>query len=415
MVSMKREDRVKLGLDGFGWFYAAGLLTGILICVLVLFILVLTGVMPRWWSSDVADEVWMRASAVDHYIDKYYWKPEDVSDEKMADYAAKGMVSALGDKYSFYFTDEEYEDSMRDIEGEFVGIGAVLMRDSKTGKKYIQSVTEGQPAARAGLKAEDEILKVDGQDVSELTLTETTALVKGEEGTSVVFTVARKENGKTVTKEITVVLGEIVNQSVSYKMLEGKIGYIDIKNFDKETVKQFEDGIAALDKQGQKGMIVDVRNNGGGALTAVIGMLNRLLPAGNLITEKSRAEEDMRFKSTDEKHFDKPMAVLINGGSASASEVFAGTLQDREAAVLVGEQSFGKGIVQAVYSLADSCGGGIKLTTGEYFLPSGRSIHGKGLTPDVKVEYTGTSKELGAGDDNQLAKALEVMEKEISE
>lgn len=156
-------------------------------------------------------------------------------------------------------------------------------------------------------------------------------------------------------------------------------------------------------------MVIDVRNNGGGSLEAVVEMLDELLPAGNLITEKIKSQPDKVYKSTDKKHFDKPLVVLINEKSASASEVFAGTLQDRQKAALVGVKSFGKGIVQTIFSLQKSCGGGIKLTTGEYLLPNGRSIHEVGLTPDVEVPYTGSEDDYGTKRDNQLQKALEVL------
>ena len=188
-----------------------------------------------------------------------------------------------------------------------------------------------------------------------------------------------------------------------------------MSGFDKATVKQFKDAITELEKKKERGLIIDLRNNGGGSLTATIEMLNRMLPKGNLITEKNKVNGDKLYTSTDEEHFDKPVIVLINEGSASASEVFAGCMQDRKAATLLGTKSFGKGIVQTVFSLEKSCGGGIKLTTGEYLLPSKRCIQGEGLTPDVEVKYTGSSNKLGAKDDNQLQKALEVMEEKMAQ
>lgn len=162
-------------------------------------------------------------------------------------------------------------------------------------------------------------------------------------------------------------------------------------------------------------MIVDLRGNGGGSLTAVVDILDRMLPKGKLITEKNKVNGDKVYTSTDEKHFDKPVAVLINGGSASASEVFAGCMQDRKAASLVGVKSFGKGIVQTIFSLEKSCGGGIKLTTGEYLLPSGRCIQGKGLTPDVEAKNPSDLKQFGGKDDYQLQKAVEVINEKIAD
>lgn len=363
-------------------------------------------------NGSLADDVWRRARIVENYIDKYYWK-DDTSDQKISEYAAKGMVSALGDKYSAYFTDAEYDETMSGVNGDYCGIGATLRLDNKTNKKYIADVQDGKPAQKSGLKAGDEIQAVDGTDVSQKSLSDTVGMIKGEEGKESVLSISRTENGNTVTMKITVVCEKIVNQSITSRMLNETTGYIKIQVFDNETVKQFEDALQQLDKKGQKGLVIDVRDNGGGSLSAAVEMLDDLLPAGKLITEKSKAGGGKVYESTDEKHFDKPIVVLINGNSASASEVFAGTLQDRGAATLVGVKSFGKGIVQTIFSLADTCGGGIKLTTGEYLLPSGRSIHEVGLTPDVEEKYTGNTEEYKEEDDNQLQKAEEIIRKKI--
>ncbi|MCH5268968.1 MAG: S41 family peptidase [Lachnospiraceae bacterium] len=360
-------------------------------------------------NSSLSEDIWERARVVEQYIDRYYWK-EDVSDKKISEYAAKGMVSALGDKYSVYFTDEEYEETMNSVNGDYCGIGATIRQNTKTGEKIIEEIQEGKPADKAGLKVGDELKKVNGVDIKDKSLTDTVAMIKGSEGKKSVLLISRTENGGEVEKEITVVSEKIVNQSISSKLLDDKIGYIKISNFDNESIEQFAQEIQKLEKQKQKGMIIDVRNNGGGSLTAVVEMLDELLPAGKLITEQIKAEGDKVYTSTDEKHFDKPLVVLINEKSASASEVFAGTLQDRKKATLVGVKSFGKGIVQTIFSLQKSCGGGIKLTTGEYLLPSGRSIHEVGLTPDVEETYAGGDEGYGGKEDNQLQKAVEVLE-----
>lgn len=390
-----------------------GMIAGILLFVTLL-------VVTKYWgihlipSVSLADDVWERAKVVESYIDRYYWK-DDTSDQTISEYAAKGMVAALGDKYSAYLTSQELKESMEDIAGDYEGIGAAIQMDEKTGSKTITGVQKGMPAEQAGLIAGDEIIKINGKEVKELNLSETVSLIKGEEGKKSVLTILRKENGKTVTKEITVVNEKIITQSVTSKILANSIGYVGVSGFDKETVKQFKDAITELEKKKERGLIIDLRNNGGGSLTATIEMLNRMLPKGNLITEKNKVNGDKLYTSTDEEHFDKPVIVLINEGSASASEVFAGCMQDRKAATLLGTKSFGKGIVQTVFSLEKSCGGGIKLTTGEYLLPSKRCIQGEGLTPDVEVKYTGSSNKLGAKDDNQLQKALEVMEEKMAQ
>lgn len=398
-----RKKEIRKFLLGF----LAGLLLAVLLVVVTRFFRI--RIFP---SASLADDIYERAQVVESYIDCYYWK-DDVSDQTISEYAAKGMVAALGDKYSFYYTPDELKKSLEDVEGDYEGIGASVEFNQKTGEKVIADVQKGTPAEKAGLKKNDVIVKVGEEDVSKQSLDDVVKLIKGEEGKKIVLTVRRMENGKTVTKVVTVVTGKIVNQTVSHKMLEGKMGYILVTSFNKETVKQYEKAIDDLEKKGQKGLIVDLRNNGGGSLTAVIDMLNRMLPKGDLITEKNKVKGDKLYTSTDEQHFDKPVIVLINEASASSSEVFAGCMQDRGAATLVGVKSFGKGIVQTIFSLEKSCGGGIKLTTGEYLLPSKRCIHGKGLTPDVEVKYTGTSKKLGEKDDNQLQKAVEVMKEKI--
>ena len=392
---------------GIGIFFA-GLGAGLLLSAAVLLITGHAGI-HLFSNNSLAENVWERTKVVEEYIDKYYWK-EDMPDQKLSEAAAKGIVAALGDKYSAYFTEEEYEEAMNSVNGDYCGIGATLRLDSDTGRKYIGKIQAGQPAEQAGVREGDELRAVNGIDVSEKSLTEIVDMIKGEEGKKSVLTLVRTENGVSATKEITVVCKKIVTRSITSRLLEDKIGYIKISTFNNETVGQFKSALEQLERQGQRALIIDVRDNGGGSLTATVDMLDRLLPAGRLITEKNRAKGDKVYQSTDEERFDKPMAVLINGNSASASEVFAGTLQVRGAAVLVGVRSFGKGIVQTIYSLKDSCGGGIKLTTGEYLLPDGRSIHEKGLEPDVEVKYTGDAANYRQEDDNQLQKAEEVLE-----
>ncbi len=388
-----------------------GVLAGLLVCAFLAVLMNLLGI--RLFSrSALADDIRDRAEVVETYIDQYYWK-DAASDQKISEYAAKGMVAALGDKYSVYYTDDELEKSLEDVEGDYGGIGATVRMDEKTGEKVIVEVQKGKPAEKAGLKAGDVIQKVGDTDVTGMALTDAINLIKGEEGKKSVLTIIRTEKGKKKTKKITVVCEKIVNQTVSYKMLNGHIGYLAVSAFNKETVKQYKDAIADMEKKGQEGLIIDLRNNGGGSLTAAIDMLNRMLPKGNLITEKSKVNGDKLYTSTDKEHFDKPVVVLINEGSASASEVFAGCMQDRGAATLVGVRSFGKGIVQTIFSLKKSCGGGIKLTTGEYLLPGKRCIQEKGLTPDVESKYTGASRKLGEKDDNQLQKAVEVLKEKI--
>ena len=401
----------------FAKVFLMGICTGISMALIVLILLQYIGVIPRWWNSKLSTEVGESAAVIEQYIDRYYWK-DNVTDEELKEASAKGMVSALDDKYSVYYTSKEYKEAINSVNGDYMGIGAVIRYQSETDEKIIESIQEDTPAQRSGLKEGDRIIKVDGVDISNLGLSETVEMIKGKdgkEGKESTLTILRAEGDTTVEKEIKVVSEKIVTNSVSFRMLEDHMGYIQIKEFDKETVNQYKNALDSLQKEQMSGLVIDVRNNGGGSLSACISMLDRMLPKGKLITETSKAKKDTEYTSTDEEHFDQPVVILINGNSASASEVFAGTMQDREAATLVGVTSYGKGIVQTIYSLEKLCGGGLKLTTGEYLLPSGRSIHEKGLTPDIEVSYQGTSNEIGGSDDNQLDKAKEILKTKLEE
>ncbi len=355
-------------------------------------------------SITIADKV----DVIEDYIDDFYMGR--ISQEDLEEGAVKGMVEALNDRYSGYFTEEEFKTLMAGVSGSYSGIGATVTQEKKSGSIVIHKISEGGAAEKAGLKAGDIVKSVDGKSVAGKELDDVIKDVRGEEGTKVVLSILR--DGKPLDIEIT--RATIKNISIHSKMLSGQTGYIQISDFDEESPKQFERAISDLEKEGMKGLIIDLRDNGGGSLTAVVSMLDRMLPEGVLLTVKEKNAEDEVHKSTNEKHFDKPCVILINGNSASASEVFAGAMQDRKAATLVGTKSFGKGIVQSIFSLQDSCGGGLKLTTAKYYLPSGRCIHEIGLTPDVKVEYTGNQEKYEESKDNQLSTAVEEVQKLIS-
>lgn len=365
-------------------------------------------------SGSATQQVHDKASVIETCIDDYY--QGEVKDEELANGAAKGMVSALGDKYSQYYTEEEYEELMNGINGSYVGIG-VSLKQEENGAVIVKDVSAGGPAAEAGIQTGDRFVRVDGREVAGMSINEMISMIKkeGNDGRTIPITVERTaDSGEKEELEKQVVCGKVDVVSVSSKKF-GTVGYIKITEFDKETDEQFGTVMENMKKDDVSGLVIDVRNNGGGSLDSVIEMLDELLPEGELITEKSKKEGDKTYYSTNETSFDRPVAVLINGNSASASEVFAGTLQARKAAMLVGTQSFGKGIVQTVLSLEGSCGGGIKLTTAEYFLPGGISIHKKGLTPDFEIEASVGTEETDSGDqmdesqDNQLQRALELV------
>lgn len=355
-------------------------------------------------EMSVADKM----GVLEKYINQYFWK--EVDEDVLEESALKGLVLGLSDKYSTYYTPEEYEAVLENIKGVYCGIGATMRQKGSDGAFQIVNVFRDSPAEKAGLKENDIVEKVNGESVDGLTLNELTGKVKGEEGTKVTLTILRDK--KTFSTEVE--RKELKTISVDYKMVSSKIGYIDISEFDDETPKQFEEALQKLQEKGAKAFVFDVRNNGGGALTSVTAMLDQLLPEGLILSVRDKNGTQEEYSSSDSTHVDMPFAVLINGGSASASEVFAGSLQDRGEAILIGEKSFGKGIVQSIFSLKQAAGGGaIKLTTAEYFLPSGRSIHGVGLTPDIAISYEGEKDSYQEEKDNQLQRGIVELEKKL--
>ncbi|WP_051437816.1 S41 family peptidase [Eubacterium xylanophilum] len=387
--------------------YLIGVFTGITFCVAVYVILLMFGIFP--FEGKVVGGIHNKTRIISDCIEKYYQGEYD--EQKLIDGAASGMVDALGDKYSCYYSKSEYKDKKDQINGQYVGIG-VTMQQKDNERIKVVSVNENGPAAKAGMQVGDVILKLDGVDYTSKKIKDLTDVIKNDKNKNKTFviTVERTgEDGKAQNIDIKVVTDTVKVVSVASEMIDG-YGYIRIATFDNETDDQFKKKVDDLEKQGAKGLLIDLRDNGGGIVDSAINMLNRLLPKGKLITEKSKRGEDVEYTSDDEQKYDKPIVVLVNGNSASASEIFAGSLRDRAGVKLVGTKTYGKGVVQSVISLEDSCGGGLKLTTSEYFLPNGETIHKKGLTPDIVEEYKKQSEGAYSKDqDSVLQKGLEVL------
>ena len=340
-------------------------------------------------------------------METYYL--EEIDTEQVEDYLYKGAVAGLGDIYAAYYTEEEYQSLIDSTNGSYYGIGVEISQNMSTGIITISRIFEGSPAEEAGLLPGDVLYKIAGQEVTGEDLNKVVSLIKGEEYTTVSVEVAR--DGQSGYLEFEVERRTIEVPTVESEMLEDNIGYIAITSFDDVTTEQFMTALDTLESQGMEALIVDLRNNGGGLVSSVCAILDRLLPEGLIVyTEDKYGNREEEF-SDAENYFDKPMAVLVNGNSASASEIFAGAIKDYGIGTLVGTTTYGKGIVQKIYPLSD--GTAVKLTVSKYYTPNGNNIHGTGIEPDVTVELDEElmyEVEVPKEEDNQLQAAIEALQ-----
>ncbi len=350
-------------------------------------------------------EIENKISGLRELIDARYLG--EVDDSELEEGLYKGLISGLEDPYSVYYDEEETKKLVEATEGEYDGIGAVLTQNMDTGIVTLVQIYEGSPAMEAGLKDDDILYKVGDMEVTGMDLTEVVSHIKGEKGTEVSLTVLRGENNEEVT--VTAVRNTIQAQTIEYEMKDDKIGYIAVSEFDLVTYAQYKDALTNLEGQGMKGLIVDLRNNPGGNLSTVCEMLDLMLPEGLIVYTENKEGNREEMESDEESQFHLPMVVLMNGNSASASEIYAGAIQDYGIGKIVGTQSYGKGVVQQIFDLKD--GTCVKLTIAEYFTPKGRNINGTGITPDVEVEYEKNEEDPEA--DNQLDKAVEVLKEQL--
>ena len=354
-------------------------------------------------SKDASSEE--KVEALKKLIDEKYMG--EVDEDALKEGLYKGYLQGLDDPYSVYYDEEETKELYETTEGEYSGIGAVLSQDLKSGVITLVQIYEDSPADKAGLKDEDILTKVGTLDVTGMDLSEVVTYIKGEKGTEVELTVLRGEDADEVT--VTAVRDTVEAQTVEYEMLEDQIGYLAVSEFDSVTYGQYEEALEALSDQGMEGLVVDLRNNPGGNLNTVCDMLDLVLPEGTIVYMEDKEGKRQTYSSDDAHQLDVPMAVLVNGNSASASEIYAGAIQDHEAGTIVGTQTYGKGVVQQIFDLGD--GTSVKLTIAEYFTPKGRSINGEGVTPDLEVEYEPDEKDPEA--DNQLEAAAEAVKQAV--
>lgn len=367
------------------------------------------------------DRVTAKMGLIEQIIGKHFLYEEDRS--HIEDYIYRGMLAGLDDPYSAYYTAQDYKTMQESTSGVYSGIGAMISQNRTTGLCTIVKVFAGTPAMEAGLKPGDVIYKVDQTTVAGESLDVLVGTyIKGKAGTKVAVTVYRAEEDQY--SELLMTRRKIQVPTVEYRMLAENVGYLAVSEFDVITVSQFKEAVDALEEAGMKGLVIDLRNNPGGILDSAVQMADYMLPdkdntyaKGNgrtlIVYTADKNGEGDSYTADDGHQLDIPTAILVNGDSASASEVFTGAMKDYDRAKVVGTTSYGKGIVQNLIPLGD--GSAIKITTAHYYTPSGFDLHGKGIEPDVKVELEERLKTQAVVDpeeDNQLQKAAEILRAE---
>ena len=325
----------------------------------------------------------------------------DIDEESMLEGAIKGYVEGLGDPYTEYLTKEEMEEFTEETNSEYVGIGVYVGNDIVNNTILVVGVIKSSPAEEAGLQIGDIIEKIDGVSYTGEQLDEATKVLKAEEGSTATLTIRRNNE----EKELTVVRRKITVQHVVSEMLENNIAYIQIDSFDANVTTNFEEQITSLINNGATGIIIDLRNNGGGIVDEATGIADLFLDKGEtILITKSKKEnnEEVTKSEIDPIVKDIPVVILVNEATASASEILAGALKDNYGATIIGKQTYGKGVIQTLYTLTD--GSGIKITTEEYYTPNHNQINEVGITPDIEVDIT-------KNEDTQLQRAIEELTK----
>ncbi|MBS6063834.1 S41 family peptidase [Criibacterium bergeronii] len=379
----KKKHKSKYGL-----VFISGIITGILI---YLFINIYSN---RAYGMSLQE--YMNINSFIDMTEKYYYK-----DTKDVDYNVgirKGIVESLGDPYSRYLSKEEFSKMMEETTGEFVGIG-VYIGPTQDGKIGVIAPIKGSPAEKAGIKTGDIIITVNGKPYDAKTMDEAVRNMKGKEGEKVVLELVSVDKK---LKKLTIIKSPIHTQTVSSKALDNGIGYMQIISFEGKTAQEFSENLASLKQKNIKGLIIDLRSNPGGMVDQVVKIADEILPQAMIVYTQNKAGAQEKFTSDDAHKLDMPIVVLVNKGSASASEILSGALQDNKKATIVGTNTYGKGVIQSVMGLND--GTGLVITTAQYFTPNGNRVHQVGIKPDVEVQLDENAKT-----DNQLQKAIEVL------
>lgn len=356
------------------------------------------------FSSEINDKM----AVIQELINSYYYF--DIDEQKVADGLYTGLLYGLDDPYSVYYNEENYTSMMETSEGRYCGIGVMVSQNIKTGVITVVRPFKNGPGYEAGMAKDDIIYAVNGEEVTGKDINVVVSEMKGEEGTPVTVTIYREATNEYI--DMTMNRRIVESETVTSNMLKDNIGYIELTEFDDVTYNQFMEAVQSLESQGMKKLVVDLRGNLGGNLDSVTSILDEILPEGLLISIVDKNDKGEKYYSDEKKQMNIPMAVLVNGNSASASEVFAGAIQDYQWGTIVGTQSYGKGIVQSVIPLGD--GTGVKITMAKYLTPNGRDVHKIGITPDVVVELDESlaGKNYTQDEDNQLQEAVRILEEQ---
>lgn len=361
-------------------------------------------------NTGIGTEAEQKLNLIDQTLKDFYF--DDIDDSNVLDNIYKAYVNAYGDKYTVYYTADEYARIQESSNGAYYGIG-VVVRKNDDGTILVVEPYDGAPGKEAGMRKNDVIVTVNGESVADQDLNSVVAKIKGDEGTTVNIGIRR--DGSDDITELTVTRRKVEIKTVAYEMLDDSVGLITISEFDKVTAQQFKEAYAQLETLGMKGLVIDIRSNPGGLLNVVVDMLDEILPDGLIVYTEDKYGNRQEYNGSNPDVIDVPLAVLVNGESASASEIFAGAVQDYGAGTIIGTQTFGKGIVQTIRRMSD--GSAIKYTMAKYFTPKGQDIHGHGVTPDIVEELSdefNNLTEYDASKDNQLQKAIEVIKGDIT-
>ena len=373
--------------------------------ILAIAVIILLNISSKVYSQNtdkLYEKIDLFSEVLEKIRDEYV---EEIDQAEAMDSAINGLLQSL-DPYSFYMNQKTFEESETETSGEFGGLGIEVTMEA--GLVKVITPIDDTPASRAGVKAGDYITKINDEQVRGKTLMEAVNLMRGPIGTSIEITVRRKSLKKAKIFKITREIIEI--KSVISKLIDNKVGYLRLRAFNQNSSDQLKKEISKIEKNKKLvGYILDLRNNPGGLLTQAIEISDLFLNDGEIVSTKGRKNRENRkfFARKGDRIKGKPLIVLINNGSASASEIVAGALQDQKRAVLLGEATFGKGSVQSIIPLKNK--GALRLTISKYYLPSGKSISEVGVLPDIKIEEKGEEFSINTETDNQLNYAIKLL------